>query len=255
MFGACAMTDDQAPLPPSVQEAALVPPPSTSGRSRRRASPGSPPTGTGNLRPRLASPAPANSLEAAHDAIDHLRRELAATRAELEALRRLATPAVLPMMFLRPSAKMPRRGSLHAAGLNLFAAIPEPLLLWPGERHTIPTEIAVALPAGHYGRLAPRSGLAVHLGIDVSAGVIDADYRGELSVLVSANGRLPFQVRPGDRIAQLIVESIAAPVPTRAKELPSTARGPAGFGSTGISDIFPQDPQHLLFSEASLPGS
>ena len=105
--------------------------------------------------------------------------------------------------------------------------------LGPGERRLVPTGIAVEIPPGFYGRVAPRSGLAVRHGIDVMAGVIDADYRGEILVLLINLGSEPVRFSPGDRIAQLIIEHAAPAEYSWADELGQTERDAGGFGSTG----------------------
>uniref|UniRef100_A0A183BST3 Deoxyuridine 5'-triphosphate nucleotidohydrolase n=1 Tax=Globodera pallida TaxID=36090 RepID=A0A183BST3_GLOPA len=97
----------------------------------------------------------------------------------------------------------------------------------------VSTGLRVAIPSGHYGRVAPRSGLAVKHSIDVGAGVIDTDYRGELKVLLFNFGETDFQVNEGDRIAQLICERCTRPELTEVGTLEMTARGANGFGSTG----------------------
>jgi dUTP pyrophosphatase len=137
------------------------------------------------------------------------------------------------LMFkrLHPDARLPSRGSERAAGLDLCAV--ERLTLAPGGRAAVRTGLAVAIPAGFYGRVAPRSGLAVRHGIDVLAGVVDADYRGEILCALVNHGAEPFEVEPGARIAQLIVEAIATPEPEWAEDLEETGRGAGGFGSTG----------------------
>jgi dUTP pyrophosphatase len=132
---------------------------------------------------------------------------------------------------LHPDALLPTRGSSRAAGLDLYAI--ENVTLAPGARAAVRTGLAVAVPAGFYGRVAPRSGLAVRHGIDVLAGVIDPDYRGEILCALVNHGREPFEVEKGARVAQLIVERIATPEPAWADELDETERGASGFGSTG----------------------
>jgi dUTP pyrophosphatase len=97
------------------------------------------------------------------------------------------------------------------------------------------TDIAVAIPEGHYGRVAPRSGLALKNFIDVGAGVIDADYRGPIGVLIFNFGDVSFKIGRGDRIAQLILERISTPYVEVVQELPETERGSGGFGSTGVA--------------------
>ena len=132
---------------------------------------------------------------------------------------------------LHAEARLPSRGSERAAGLDLRAV--ERVTLAPGGRAAVRTGLAVAIPAGFYGRVAPRSGLAVRHGIDVLAGVIDADYRGEILCALVNHGPEPFEIEPGARIAQLIIETIATPEPAWAEDLEETTRGAGGFGSTG----------------------
>jgi dUTP pyrophosphatase len=132
---------------------------------------------------------------------------------------------------LHPEARLPTRGSKLAAGLDLYAV--ERVTIEPGGRASVRTGLAVAIPAGFYGRVAPRSGLAVRHGLDTLSGVIDADYRGEILCVLINHGEEPFEVEAGARIAQLIIESIALPEPEWADELDQTERGAGGFGSTG----------------------
>ena len=132
---------------------------------------------------------------------------------------------------LHPAARLPTRGSAGAAGLDLYAV--ERVTIGPGGRAAVRTGLAAAVPAGFYGRVAPRSGLAVRHGIDVLAGVVDSDYRGEILCALVNHGAEPFEVEPGARVAQLVVEAIATPEPAWAEELEETGRGAGGFGSTG----------------------
>ena len=132
---------------------------------------------------------------------------------------------------LHPEARLPSRGSARAAGLDLCAI--ERVTLAPGERAAVRTGLSVAIPEGFYGRVAPRSGLAVRHGIDVLAGVIDSDYRGEILCALVNHGTEPFEIEPGARVAQLVVEAIATPEPAWADDLEETERGASGFGSTG----------------------
>lgn len=132
---------------------------------------------------------------------------------------------------LHAEAKLPTRGSAEAAGLDIYAA--EPVTLAPGKRAVVRTGVSVAIPRGFYGRVAPRSGLAVRHGIDTLSGVIDSDYRGEILCVLVNHGDEPFEIEPGARIAQLIIESIALPEPEWADKLDETVRGAGGFGSTG----------------------
>jgi dUTP pyrophosphatase len=132
---------------------------------------------------------------------------------------------------LHPEARLPSRGSERAAGLDLCAV--ERLTRAPGSRAAVRTGLAVAIPEGFYGRVAPRSGLAVRHGIDVLAGVVDSDYRGEILCALVNLGTEPFEIEPGMRVAQLVVEAIATPEPAWADDLEETERGTGGFGSTG----------------------
>ena len=141
------------------------------------------------------------------------------------------TPTSLKFLRLHPDAVLPSRGSAHAAGLDLHAV--EPLTLAAGERAIVRTGLAVAIPEGFYGRVAPRSGLAARVGLDVLAGVIDCDYRGEILCVVINLGDEAYGVEKGGRVAQLIVESIITPRPEWAESLAETARGAGGLGSTG----------------------
>lgn len=132
---------------------------------------------------------------------------------------------------LAPDARLPQRASDAAAGADLFAA--ECITLAPGARHAVATGLAVQIPPGWYGRIAPRSGLAARHGIDTLAGVIDADYRGEVKVLLINLGSEPVTLQIGDRIAQLIIERAAVCEFVATPELATTERGRRGFGSTG----------------------
>ena len=138
---------------------------------------------------------------------------------------------VLKFLRLHPAAKLPTRGSLEAAGLDLYSIAA--VTLEPGARAAVPTGLAVAIPAGFYGRVAPRSGLAVNYGLDVLAGVIDSDYRGEIVCAIVNHGREACAIEAGQRVAQLIVEAIITPEAAWADALEETARGAGGFGSTG----------------------
>ncbi|HZH92074.1 MAG TPA: dUTP diphosphatase [Pyrinomonadaceae bacterium] len=140
---------------------------------------------------------------------------------------------MLKFLKLHPAAKLPSRGSVAAAGLDLFS-IEETTLEAGGGRATVRTGLSVALPRGFYGRIAPRSGLAVRHGLDVLAGVIDSDYRGEILCALVNHGRETLTLEAGQRVAQLIVEAIITPEPAWADSLDETARGEGGFGSTGL---------------------
>ncbi len=131
---------------------------------------------------------------------------------------------------------LPARATPGSAGLDLRAAIDEPITLSPGARALIPTGLRLAIPRGLEGQVRPRSGLALRWGVTVlnSPGTIDADYRGELRVLLINHGGDPFTLRRGERIAQLVLAPVAAPDLIEVRVLEETSRGEGGFGSTGI---------------------
>lgn len=126
---------------------------------------------------------------------------------------------------------LPERGSVLAAGLDLCSV--EDINIGPKQRVTAKTGLAVAIPPGFYGRIAPRSGLAARNGLDVLAGVIDSDYRGEICCLLYNTGDEVITLAAGSKICQLIVEQIITPEAVWATDLDETARGAGGFGSTG----------------------
>ena len=138
-----------------------------------------------------------------------------------------------PLKFkkLDPRATLPTRGSTAAAGLDLYSI--EVLNLQSMERKLVRTGLAVAIPEGFYGRIAPRSGLATKNGIDVLAGVIDADYRGEIQCLLHNTGNETVELPAEAKVCQLIIEKIITPTPVLVDDLTSTTRGSGGFGSTG----------------------
>jgi dUTP pyrophosphatase len=150
------------------------------------------------------------------------------TDAELQILR-LPHGADLPL---------PCYQSVHAAGLDLLAAVPAaaPMTLAPGARGLIPCGIAIALPHGFEGQVRPRSGLAFQHGITVlnAPGTIDADYRGEVMVMLVNLGTESFNVTRGMRVAQLVIAPVAHARIVEASALSTTARGLGGFGSTGM---------------------
>ncbi|KAM0712149.1 hypothetical protein Q7P37_011243 [Cladosporium fusiforme] len=140
-------------------------------------------------------------------------------------------PPALQVKFLSSTAKAPTRGSAHAAGYDLYAS--KPTTVPARGKVLVDTDISIAVPAGTYGRVAPRSGLASKHSIDVGAGVIDADYRGPLKVLLFNFSEVDFKVEEGERVAQLIIERIYTPEVVVVQELEETVRGIGGFGSTG----------------------
>lgn len=139
---------------------------------------------------------------------------------------RLAHGANLPL---------PTYESAHAAGMDLRAAVPEPLRLEPGKRALVPTGIAIALPDGYEAQVRPRSGLALKHGVSVlnAPGTIDADYRGEVGVILINHGEEPFDINRGERIAQLVITPVSQGVWVEVETLDETSRGAGGFGSSG----------------------
>ena len=144
-----------------------------------------------------------------------------------------ANPELQQLTFKRldPRATLPTRGSSQAAGLDLFCI--EDVAIEPAQRTLVATGLAVAIPQGYYGRVAPRSGLATKQGLDVMAGVIDSDYRGEILCLLHNTGDKTIQLPAQSKICQLIIEKIITPTAVWANEISDTDRGSGGFGSTG----------------------
>ena len=134
---------------------------------------------------------------------------------------------------------LPAYETAQAAGMDLRAAVPEaePLILRPGDRFPVPTGLAFALPSGFEGQVRPRSGLAFKSGITClnSPGTIDADYRGEVKVILINHGAEDFTIRRGDRIAQLVIAPVVQATWSEVETLDETARGAGGFGSTGAA--------------------
>ncbi|AVX20709.1 MULTISPECIES: dUTP diphosphatase [Carboxydocella] len=122
-----------------------------------------------------------------------------------------------------------------SAGADLIAAIPAPVILEPGQYRLIDTGIAIALPPGYEAQVRPRSGLAAKHGITClnTPGTIDADYRGEIKVILINHGQQPFTIQPGERIAQLVIAPVVQGQWVITDELPQTERGTGGFGHTG----------------------
>ncbi|OAX39151.1 dUTP diphosphatase [Rhizopogon vinicolor AM-OR11-026] len=144
------------------------------------------------------------------------------------------SPAPIPQLLVKKlsdKARIPTRGSLLAAGYDLYSA--EKKVIPAHGKALVDTQLSIAVPAGTYGRVAPRSGLASKFMIDTGAGVIDADYRGVIFVLLYNLSDKDFQVEEGDRIAQLILERIYTPEIMEVESLDETARGTGGWGSTG----------------------
>lgn len=137
----------------------------------------------------------------------------------------------LKIKKITPDAKLPFKATEFSAGYDLFSN--EDIIIEPSERALICTDLQISIPNDHYGRIAPRSSLAVKYSIDIGAGVIDSDYTGHLKILLINNGKEAFIVNKHHRIAQLIIEKISRPEIIEVDDLSSTERGDKGFGSTG----------------------
>jgi dUTP pyrophosphatase len=136
---------------------------------------------------------------------------------------------------LRPDAVVPQYMSEQAAGLDLAASIEAPITLMPGKRATIGTGLAFALPPGYEGQIRPRSGLARKHGVTLvnAPGTLDSDFRSEVMIMIINHGDEPVRIEPGDRIAQMVIAPVVKAELIEVDELPATARGSGGFGSTG----------------------
>lgn len=129
---------------------------------------------------------------------------------------------------------LPRYMTGQAAGMDLMAAVGEEVTILPGEREIIPTGVAVALPEGYEAEIRPRSGMAARHGVTLinSPGTIDADYRGEVSLILINHGQAPFIVRRRDRVAQMVVHRVCRVIWAACESLSPTKRGAGGFGHT-----------------------
>lgn len=143
------------------------------------------------------------------------------------------TLEVLKVKKLSDRAQLPKKGSAFAAGFDLCSAAD--MIVEAGGKAMVPTDLSIVVPSGTYGRVAPRSGLAVKNFIDVGAGVIDEDYRGPVNVVLFNFSKVDFVIKQGDRIAQLVLEKIALAEVVECEDLDETIRGEGGFGSTGVS--------------------
>lgn len=134
---------------------------------------------------------------------------------------------------------LPTYATAHAAGMDLCAAVQDDVTLAVGERKLIPTGLAIALPEGFEAQIRPRSGLALKNGIAVlnSPGTIDADYRGEVQIILANLGQEPFTITRGMRIAQMVVAAYSRVTWAQVESLSETARGAGGFGSTGVKGL------------------
>ena len=143
------------------------------------------------------------------------------------AIRRLPASADLPL---------PERATANASGFDLRACVDGPLVVPAGARALVPTGVAIAVPPGYEAQIRPRSGLALKSGVTLlnAPGTIDADYRGEVGVIVVNHGAAPVTIARGDRIAQLVIQRLPDVELEAVEELPATERGAGGFGHTGI---------------------
>ena len=134
-----------------------------------------------------------------------------------------------------PDLPVPRRMTAGSAGMDLRACVEAPVILAPGERSLVGSGFRVAIPTGYEGQVRPRSGLAARHGLTLlnAPGTVDADYRGEIGVLLINQGTEAVTIRRGDRIAQLVIAAVASADVEEVDELPATARGEGGFGHTG----------------------
>lgn len=138
---------------------------------------------------------------------------------------------------LHPQAVIPGYMTEHAAGMDLCTVIDAPLILEPGDRTLLPTGLAMEIPPGFEGQVRPRSGLALKKGLALvnSPGTIDADYRGEIGIIVINHGHEPVEFLPGDRVAQLIIAPVSQAVLVEADLLNDSVRSSGGFGHTGVN--------------------
>ena len=131
---------------------------------------------------------------------------------------------------------LPKYMSSHAAGMDVFAAVDSPVTIESGERALVPTGISIAIPEGYEAQVRPRSGLAINSGISVlnAPGTVDADYRGEVGVILVNHDTKPFVVKRGDRIAQMVIKEVIKAELEEVPELPESRRNEGGFGHTGV---------------------
>lgn len=143
----------------------------------------------------------------------------------------------IPVKLLRQGAILPQYMTPQAAGMDLCAALAAPICLHPGARQLIPTGLAMAIPAGFEGQVRPRSGLALRQGLALvnAPGTIDADYRGEIGIIVINHGQETVTLNPGDRIAQLVIAPVVRGQLLVVEDLEQTQRSQGGFGHTGVA--------------------
>ncbi|KAF2465049.1 dUTP diphosphatase [Lindgomyces ingoldianus] len=178
-----------------------------------------------------ATPTPLAMTSAEHHHPTHAIGQPASTLQPPSIAAAAAAETQLQVQFLSDKATAPTKGSAFAAGHDLYSA--RDVVIPARGRARVDTDISIAVPVGTYGRVAPRSGLAAKHGIDTMAGVIDADYRGQVGVILANLSETDFEIKVGDRIAQLIVEKIIMPQVVVVEKLEESVRGAGGFGSTG----------------------
>jgi len=144
-------------------------------------------------------------------------------------------PLIVSIQRLSPNATLPAYATPGAAGMDLAAAIDDPVVLEPGRTALVPCGFAIALPHGFEAQVRPRSGLAAKHGVTVlnAPGTIDCDYRGEVKAILINHGSEPFTIAPGMRVAQMVVAAVEQVVWAPADTLPDTVRADGGFGHTG----------------------
>ncbi|XP_027337517.1 deoxyuridine 5'-triphosphate nucleotidohydrolase-like [Abrus precatorius] len=144
----------------------------------------------------------------------------------------VVSATLLRVKKLSDNAVLPSRASPLSAGYDLSSAVETKI---PARgKALVPTDLSISIPEGTYARIAPRSGLALKHSIDVGAGVIDADYRGPVGVILLNHSDVDFEVKMADRVAQMIIQKIVTPEVAEVEDLDSTLRGEGGFGSTGV---------------------
>ncbi|KAH3901015.1 bifunctional dITP/dUTP diphosphatase SCDLUD_002481 [Saccharomycodes ludwigii] len=152
---------------------------------------------------------------------------------ELNNSKKVKVSPSLKIQLRSPDAKAPTKGSIYAAGYDIYAS--QPTIIKARGRGMVSTDVSFTVPLGTYGRIAPRSGLAVKNGISTGAGVVDRDYTGEVKVVLFNHSDVDFEVKKGDRVAQLILERIVENAEVVIVEnLEQSNRGEGGFGSTGV---------------------
>ena len=176
--------------------------------------------------------------------------------------KRSATPTAavkIKRLAHHKSLKLPKYETASAAGLDLAAAVPaeKPLILKPGQRALVPTGLVIELETGFEAQVRPRSGLALRHGVTVlnSPGTIDADYRGEVGILLINLGQQPFTIERGDRVAQMVIAPVAQARLQTVKTVNTSKRGSGGFGSTGAKAASAKKPPPKKLASARKPAA